>query len=215
MENLNKTFARRVGKALTTHSKTMLEEILPIYSYSADKMQNSHYPKKYLEIGFGMGEHFLHQLQQNKESLYIGAEVYINGVASVLKKASSAELSNYLLWADDVDMLFANIPNHSLDGVYILFPDPWHKRRYLKKRLVNQKRFDIIKYKIKIGGFFAFASDIEDYFQSVLKLVNADSDFILAKDNYTLPHENYIQTKYHGKAIQEGRVAQFLTGFIR
>jgi release factor glutamine methyltransferase len=106
-------------------------------------------------------------------------------------------------------MMLENMPDHSLDGIYILFPDPWHKRRYLKKRLVNKDRLDIFKIKLKVGGFIAFASDIEDYFEDVKELFMQDNQLII-NTNFLSPHEGYITTKYHQKAIKENRLARFI-----
>ena len=73
----------------------------------------------------------------NPDNLYVGVEVYLNGVANFLKLATQKDNNNFFIWPNDLDMILQDIPDRSLDGIYILFPDPWHKRRYLKKRLLN------------------------------------------------------------------------------
>lgn len=94
---------------------------------------------------------------------------------------------------------------------YILFPDPWHKRRYLKKRLFNQERLCLFKKKLKNKGFISFASDIEDYFDSAKSILENDNDFKILEKDFTIPHTDYIQTKYHTKAINENRTVQFIS----
>jgi release factor glutamine methyltransferase len=212
--NLNKTFARRIGKSLSDINKKLLKESLPEYLYSAENLTYSPFKKKYLEIGFGMGEHFISQVNSNPESLYIGVEVYLNGVANLLKQMPYYERDNFMIWPDDIDLILDNIPGSTFDGIYILFPDPWHKRRHLKKRLLNGERLKIIANKLKPGGFLSFASDIDDYFASVLKLLEANNSFEIKTADPTIPHKGYSETKYHKKALKEGRIPQFLTATV-
>ncbi len=213
-QKLNRTFARRIGKTLSPLNKKVLEDELPKYEYQKEKLTSKKYKKNILEIGFGMGEHFINQLQANPENLYIGAEVYLNGVANVLKYCQSTEISprNFIIWPDDLDLLIQKIPDNSLDGIYVLFPDPWHKRRYLKKRLFNIERLATFKQKLRAGGFISFASDISDYFDDAKKLLTSDAKITVKNKSLEIPHENYIETKYHKKALAENRKPQFITG---
>ena len=213
--NLNKTFARRVARKLTDINQRALSEVLPGCLFSQERLLTSKFDKKYLEIGFGMGEHFIHQVTHNPSSLYIGAEVFINGVANVLKQLNHERDKSVLIWPDDIDLIIPQIPSASLDGIYILFPDPWHKRRYLKKRLLNSERLDSFKDKLKKEGFISFASDIEDYFLYVKQLFIESGTFTLEDKDFSLPHLSYIETKYHKKAIRGGRIPQFITAMIK
>jgi release factor glutamine methyltransferase len=213
--NLNKTFARRIGKTLSGPDKNALNNDLPKVLYSHEKLETTKYKKVFFEIGYGKGEHFISQLQSNPENLYIGAEVYLNGVATVLKKLRNYDGDNYMLWPDDLDEMLEQMPNNSLDGIYVLFPDPWHKRKYLKKRLFNQERVALFKQKLKKDAFLAFASDIEDYFDAVHSIMNNDPEFELIGNSPLDPHPGYVQTKYHSKAIKEGRVAQFVSAILK
>ena len=119
-----------------------------------------------------------------------------------------------MIWPDDLDLILHQMPPASLDGIYILFPDPWHKRRHLKKRLFNQSRLDSFKDKLKNGGFIIFASDIEDYFAAVHNLLDTDHNFTIKGNNFSVPNSGYIQTKYHSKAIKEGRNTQFVKALL-
>ncbi len=208
---LNRTFARRIGKTLSDLNKSVLENDLPKVIYSLKKLEATKYEKVFFEIGYGMGEHFINQLKSNPDHLYVGAEVYLNGVANVLKKLKDYDGDNYMLWPDDLDAMLEQMPDKSLDGIYVLFPDPWHKRKYLKKRLFNVERLALFKQKLKNGGFISFASDIDDYFDSAKSILESDEEFKITGDDFLIPHVGYIQTKYHTKAIREGRVAQFVS----
>lgn len=208
---LNRTFARRIGKNLSSINKSVLDNDLPKVIYSPEKLKATKCEKVFLEIGYGMGEHFINQVQSNPKHLFIGAEVYLNGVANVLKKLQGYNNSNYMLWPDDLDLILTNMPDQSLDGIYILFPDPWHKRRYLKKRLFNEERLSLFKQTLKNKGIISFASDIEDYFDSAKSILENDKDLKILGNDFTVPHPGYIQTKYHKKAINENRTAQFIS----
>jgi len=211
---LNRTFARRIGKRLSNQNKELLENVLPKYLFSNELLTFNDNRKKYLEIGFGMGEHLFNQIVLNPANLYIGVEVYLNGIANFLKLVTKSQNDNFLIWPDDLDMILKDVPNRSLEGAYVLFPDPWHKRRYMKKRLINKERLELLKSKLKIGGFIAFASDIEDYFENVKKLFLEDKELIIQNTDFLTPHEGYIITKYHQKSIMENREAQFLQAIL-
>jgi len=211
---LNQTFARRIGKTLSDLKQNLLAEELPKHLYRLELLKASEYDKVFLEIGFGMGEHLACQIRSNPNALYIGVEVYINGVANLLKQTKSLGCSNFMIWPDDLDLILHQMPPASLDGIYILFPDPWHKRRHLKKRLFNQSRLDSFKDKLKNDGFVIFASDIKDYFAAVHKLLDTDHNFTIEGNNFSIPHSGYIQTKYHSKAIKEERNTQFVKALL-
>jgi len=208
---LNRTFGRRIGKSISSLKQGILDNELPKHQFTPEIFSGEK-RRIFLEIGFGMGEHFLEQIKLNPHDLFIGVEVYLNGVASLLQKAKEQGSSNFLIWPDDLDMMLNSVPDHSLDGIYVLFPDPWHKRRYLKKRLFNAERLHIFKDKLKSGGFVAFASDIDDYFASSKALLENDPDFTIPNQDSSAPHTGYVETKYHQKAIKEGRNPQFILG---
>ncbi|NRB10466.1 MAG: tRNA (guanosine(46)-N7)-methyltransferase TrmB [Rickettsiaceae bacterium] len=164
-----------------------------------------------MEVGFGMGEHFADLITNNPNSLFIGVEVYLNGVANLLKMVKEKLVTNFLLWPDDLDLMLNELPDNLLDGIYILFPDPWPKRRYQKRRIINQVRLDIFKQKLKLGGFINFASDIEDYFKEVKNLFSQGQEITINNDDFSQAFDtNYKPTKYHQKALLEGREVQFL-----
>lgn len=208
---LNRSFSRRIGKSLSVTQKNLLEFDLPAHLYSHDALSSKALDKRViLEIGFGMGEHFINLAKLNPDTIFIGAEPYLNGVANVLKLAKDEQLTDFLLWPDDLDIILNDMPDDILHGIYILFPDPWPKTKQQKKRILNIERLKIFKKKLKDGGFLVFASDIDSYFEASKKLIDSDSSFKLATEEFTLPHAGYITTKYHQKSIDAGRTARFL-----
>ena len=126
----------------------------------------------------------------------------------MLKLAAQQQLQNFLLWPDDLDLILKDLPDNTLSGVYILFPDPWPKRRQHKKRIFNEERLKLSCEKLKPEGFITFASDIEDYFNESLALARMNKEL---KVSSLTEHDSYIPTKYHNKAIKEGRTPRFFT----
>lgn len=217
---LNRSFARRIGKSLNVSKKHMVEHELPKrvlkLSNVTDQIKKHSNQPIIMEIGYGMGEHFFNQIINHQDKFFIGAEVYMNGVAQLLEKICdyeaehNIELNNFILWPDDVDILLEQIPNESLDQLYILFPDPWPKRKHHKKRLIGEDRLPIIKSKLKHQGTLAFASDIDHYFDAVIDLIENDQALNFINKDFNKPHDGYVNTKYHKKAIREGRTPRFM-----
>jgi release factor glutamine methyltransferase len=243
--NLNRSYARRIGKSLSGVQQNLLDNELPKYLFSKEKLIDEK-RKIFLEIGFGMGEHFVNQARLNPDALFIGVEVYLNGVANVLKlaaeqnivksvgfnykergakpidnrRATSNDVSefksfdyitNFLLFPNNLDLILNEIPNNSLDGIYILFPDPWIKNKQKKKRIFNKERLKILQDKLKDNGNLIFASDIENYFYEAIELIKQNGNFeIMNKDDYLTSHDNYVITKYHQKAVNANRIPKFI-----
>ncbi|HJD53986.1 MAG TPA: bifunctional peptide chain release factor N(5)-glutamine methyltransferase PrmC/tRNA (guanosine(46)-N7)-methyltransferase TrmB [Rickettsia endosymbiont of Proechinophthirus fluctus] len=208
--NLNRSYARRIGKSLSGVQKNLLDNKLPKYLFSKEKLVNEK-RKVFLEIGFGMGEHFINQAKMNPNALFIGIEVYLNGVANVLKLAGEQNITNFLLFPNNLDLILNKIPSNILDGIYILFPDPWIKNKQKKKRIFNKERLKLLQDKLKDNGNLVFASDIENYFYEAIELIQQNSNFeIINKNDYLKPHDNYVITKYHQKAIKANRTPKFM-----
>ncbi|MCC8417625.1 MAG: hypothetical protein LN588_03855 [Rickettsia endosymbiont of Bryobia graminum] len=201
-----KSFSRRVSKNLSKLSKQILIDNLPLYNFNEERLSNVN--NFFVEIGCGTGEHLINQAILNPQNQYLAAEPYLNGIIRVLKDIEINKINNIHLWADDIDLILDKIPMSN--GFYILFPDPWSKIKHIKRRLVNQDRLNLLIDKLKIGGFIYFVSDIQDYFDSVKELFDKSKLLKIESNLYNQPYCDYIQTKYHKKAIQEKRDVQFL-----
>lgn len=205
-----RSFSRRIGKRLSKSQQELLEEELPGFlvnpEHPLQKVES--YKKAALEIGIGMAEHFINQCVLNPDTFFIGSEPYLNGIANCLKLAKEYKIKNFSLWPDDADLIIKNIPPNSLNKVFILFPDPWPKTKQKKRRFAQSTRIRAIKHKLKDRSELIFASDIKDYVTEVLSI--AISEGFSYSNKKGGPHQGYVQTKYHSKAISEGREAQFL-----
>jgi len=206
-----KSFSRRIGKCLSNIQQNLLEEELPKVLVDKDNPLNG-IPDNIdinLEIGIGMAQHFINQCVSSPAAFFIGCEPYLNGIANALKLAKEQEISNFKLWNDDADLILANIKPETFSKIFLLFPDPWPKTKQKKRRFAGIGRTQLIKSLLKKGGDFIFASDIQDYVEDVFDIAIKAGFIDNSKENRQ-PHEHYVQTKFHTKAIEAGRSAQFL-----
>ncbi len=112
-----------------------------------------------LEIGFGAGEHLALQAQARPNWGFIGAEPFVNGVASLAQHVQKNNLHNIRIFADDARLLLAALPPASLQQVFLLFPDPWPKKRHHKRRFLGESTLPLLTKALATGGEFCFATD--------------------------------------------------------
>ena len=155
-------YGRRKGRPLRQSMKRRLDEVLPklVFDTSvAPNIQFGRYSDCYLEIGFGGGEHLAGLAAAMPDCDFIGAEPFINGVASLLRHIEEKQLDNIRIWPDDVRLLLPAIDAASLAGAFIMFPDPWPKRRHAGRRILQPSLLDQLAKMIRPGGKLVLASD--------------------------------------------------------
>jgi len=127
-----------------------------------------------LEIGFGDGEALLQLASRHPELNYLGIEVHRPGVGHLLLRLEEGQLENVrVVRQDALEMLRHHLADASLDGVYLLFPDPWHKKRHHKRRIVQPELAELVARRLRPGGFLHLATDWEDYARHMLKVLDA------------------------------------------
>lgn len=164
----------------------------------------------WLEIGFGGGEHMVHQAAANPEVGIIGAEPYINGVAMLLGKLRKSGSQNVRIHPGDVRDLFDVLPDASIARAFLLYPDPWPKARHHRRRFVTPEHLDPLARVLRPGAEFRVATDIPDYVRQALEEV-PDRGFVLQSEEFATPWPDWVRTRYEAKAIREGRVPHYLT----
>ncbi len=133
-----------------------------------------------LEIGFGMGDSLVAMATVAKDKNFLGIEVHTPGVGRVLQQIEQQQLQNLKIFhADALEILEQQIPTNSLAAVYLFFPDPWHKRRHNKRRIVNQHFIELLYSRLHNGGLIHMATDWEDYAKYML----VQLDECIAKNN--------------------------------
>jgi tRNA (guanine-N7-)-methyltransferase len=158
----------------------------------------------WLEIGFGGGEHLAAQAARHADALMIGCEPFINGVASALRHIDEQGLKNVRLHDDDARAVVAALPDASLDRVMILFPDPWHKARHNKRRLIQPEFAAELARVLKPGGRLRFVTDWKDYAGWALERLIATPGLVwLAneKADWTVAPEDHVVTRYEEKRL--------------
>ena len=167
----------------------------------------------WLETGFGGGEHMVHQAASNPDVGIIGCEPYINGVAMLLGKIRKAGCENVAVHPGDVRDMFDVLPEHSIDKAFLLYPDPWPKKRHHRRRFVTQEYQQPFHTALKPGAEFRVATDIPDYVRQTLEEVPKAGFEWLGEtpDDWRNPWADWISTRYEQKALREGRTPHYLT----
>jgi len=167
----------------------------------------------WLEVGFGGGEHMVHQAAANPDVGIIGAEPYINGVAMLLGKIRRAGVENLAVHPGDVRDLMDVLPDNSISRAFLLYPDPWPKARHHRRRFVTQEHLVPLARVLKPGAIFRVATDIPDYVRQTLEEVpRAGFEWLAERpSDWRAPWGDWISTRYEQKALREGRVPHYLT----
>lgn len=131
-----------------------------------------------IEIGFGMGNSLAEMAQAHPENNYIGIEVHRPGVGALLKLVEEKGLTNVRVFNEDaIEVLNRQIPNSSLSAVYLFFPDPWHKTKHKKRRILQSEFAEKIARHLKPGGQFHMATDWENYALHMMDVMSAAKDY--------------------------------------
>ncbi len=167
----------------------------------------------WLEIGFGGGEHLAAQAERRRDIDFIGCEVFENGIAKLLGEVECRHLANIRLFIDDARLLIGALPAASVERVFILFPDPWPKRRHHKRRIVSRETLDGLARIMSDGAELRLATDDPDYFSWMLECVTGHPAFVwLARrpGDWRERPPDWAPTRYEEKARAAGRRPTFL-----
>ncbi|MEO1746049.1 MAG: tRNA (guanine(46)-N(7))-methyltransferase TrmB [Pseudomonadota bacterium] len=168
----------------------------------------------HLEIGFGGGEHLLAHALRRPDTGFIGVEPFVNSMAKMAAAMEDVDARNIRLYDDDATQLLDWLPDASLDGLDLLYPDPWPKPRHWKRRFVSGRNLNRFARVMKPGSAFRFASDIDTYVNWTLQHVLAHPDFewrVSDANTWRAPYDHWVRTRYEAKAIREGRTPCYLT----
>ncbi|KAJ55934.1 tRNA (guanine-N7)-methyltransferase [Actibacterium mucosum KCTC 23349] len=170
----------------------------------------------WLEVGFGGGEHLVHQAAENPDVGIIGCEPFINGVAMLLGKLRQQQCDNVRIHPGDARDMFDVLPDRSLSRAFLLYPDPWPKKRHHRRRFVTPEHLEPLAAKLKPGSIFRVATDIPDYVRQTLEQVPRHGFEWLAEhpDDWRVAWPDWYSTRYEQKALREGRTPHYLT-FVR
>jgi tRNA (guanine-N7-)-methyltransferase len=162
----------------------------------------------WFEIGFGNGEHILHQAINNPEIGLIGCEPFMNGVAALCVGLDKNKVKNVRLWPDDARMLMGRIKPASLDRLFLLHPDPWPKTRHHKRRFIQTETLDEIARLLKPGAEFRMATDHAELATWLLEKTYFHPAFSWMATNandWRTPPADWPETRYGQKGVKQGR----------
>lgn len=205
------SFSRRKTRAFSAEQKKIMDNVYPPIRLEEDlsNLENLSrgYKETYLEVGFGAGEHLIYLAESNPDKLIIGAEVFLNGVASCAQEMDKRGVNNIRFYDEDSRVLIKGLPESSIDKVYILFADPWPKKRHHKRRIINQETLELVHRILKENGSIRIATDHAEYFEWILEV--CDNQSLFKVERIEQP-EDHIVTRYQQKGANEGRPSQFL-----
>jgi tRNA (guanine-N7-)-methyltransferase len=211
-----RSYGRRKGHGLTDRRESLVADLLPRLALdlttpcppSPAQLFTPATRHVWFEIGFGGAEHLLWQATNHPDTGLIGCEPFINGVAKALSGIDDTGLGNIRLHAEDARDVLAWLPPASIDRAFILFPDPWPKKRHRKRRIVSVETLAMLARVMPAGAELRLATDITSYARAMLDAVIAEGSFAWqAKhpDDWRQRPADWPQTRYEQKAIQAGR----------
>ncbi|WP_334107811.1 tRNA (guanosine(46)-N7)-methyltransferase TrmB [Methylobacillus sp.] len=206
-----RSFVLRQGR-LTHGQQRALDELMPVFGVpyapallNLDAVFGRADSLKILEIGFGMGDSTAKIAQAQPERDFLGVEVHAPGVGSLLKQIGELELKNLrIIQHDAVEVLKHMIADASLDGVHIFFPDPWHKKRHHKRRLIQAEFVRLLCSKLKAGAYIHVATDWQEYAEWVLEVLQQQPLLENTAQDYAPKPDYRPLTKFENRGIKLG-----------
>jgi len=214
-----RSFGRRRGRKPSPRQRHLAESLLPQLSLDLTAAPprplgllfspQAGAPREvWLEIGFGGGEHLVWQAAHNGAVGIIGCEPFLDGVMKLLSAVDEHKLANVRVHADDARPLLRWLPDASISRAFILFPDPWPKKRHLKRRLVSRPTLDLLARVMAPGAELRIATDIADYARTILLAAANHPAFRWCAEGPRDWRERGLDwpgTRYEAKAVREGR----------
>jgi tRNA (guanine-N7-)-methyltransferase len=217
-----RSFGRRKGRPLSPRQRGLVDHDLPRLSIDLagrpPEPLTGLFPAPvhdvWLEIGFGGGEHLIWQASRHPDVGLIGCEPFLDGVVKVVDAVVQTPLVNVCLHPDDARALLRWLPDASLGRAFVLFPDPWPKKRHQKRRLVGLPLLDQLARVMRPGAELRVGTDISDYVRSIMVAVTAHPAFAWPAQrpgDWQIRPEDWPETRYEQKAIREGRRPVYLS----
>ena len=211
-EQRHRLYGRAAGKPLSKRQQGLVDDLLPRIGIP-ETGKGELFPATlfsaanrgvWLEIGFGGGEHIAGQAARHRDTGFVGAEPFVDGVAKLLTAIDEQGLSNIRLRRGDARDLVATFEDASIDRAFILFPDPWPKTRHRKRRLVQPDFVAELARVMKPGAPLRFATDWADYANRALAALLRDGLFewtATRADDWRVPPGDHVTTRYQEKRL--------------
>ena len=202
-------YKKRLRRPLSKKQRKLLKFTLQKFLFKKKIVNN----KKFLEIGFGYGENLIHLSKNNSDTSIIGCEVYEPGIANLVEKIEIEKLKNIYIYPKNIFSLFDNLEKNSFQKVFILYPDPWPKKKHFKRRLISEILLEKIYEILKKNGLIFISTDSSDYLNIILYTFFLNKNFLWVNKKitncYKRPKE-LIESKYERKGIIKSNKKYFL-----
>ena len=202
-------YKKKLRRPLSKKQKKLLQFTLQKFLFEKKIINN----KKFLEIGFGYGENLIHLSKNNSDTSFIGCEVYEPGIANLVEKIEIENLKNIYIYPKNIFSLFDNLEKNSFQKVFILYPDPWPKKKHFKRRLISEILLEKIYEILKKNGLIFISTDSSDYLNIILYTFFLNKNFLWVNKKitncYKRPKE-LIESKYERKGIIKSNKKYFL-----
>jgi tRNA (guanine-N7-)-methyltransferase len=211
-----RSYGRRRARAPSARQKALWQDLLPRVAVPSDpaRLQRPQdlFPQSvrevWLEIGFGGGEHLVWQAKQHPDVGCIGCEPFEDGVVKLLSAIEREAIANIGVYADDARPLLRLLPAASIARAFVLFPDPWPKKRHHKRRLVSAATLGELARVMRSGAELRIATDVGAYASAILRTVLANRAFFwtaTGPEDWRKRAADWPQTRYEQKAVAAGR----------
>jgi tRNA (guanine-N7-)-methyltransferase len=213
LRDLYKVYGIELPKVLYNESFSKCSDSRIENRINPQSFFNNNFKNVIFEIGFGHGEHLINNAIQKVDYGLIGCEPFENGVANALKKISDNRLENIRIYNGDARFLLNLLMDDSICRFYVLFPDPWTKKKHYKRRLLSADFIKTMRRKLIAGGDVVIATDSESYVSYIvenmqknpeIELFDVDFDYLSQKPSC------FLSTRYEQKALSKGKRAYYL-----
>ena len=207
-----RSFVKREGK-ITTGQQKAIDELWPTYGVELNEQQIDfdqlfgRQAPVVMEIGFGNGLSLANMAENAPELNFFGVEVHRPGVGSLLVQVRERQLNNVRVSGDDAVEVLKQVPENSLDRMQIFFPDPWHKKRHHKRRLIQASFVAEVVKRLKPNGILHVATDWENYAEQVMEVLQANTDLqnqSQTDDSFSPKPDYRPETKYERRGLNLG-----------
>ena len=197
------SFVKRKGRITKkqTHSLSSLSEF-SVKSIQEVEDFSKHFDKCYLEIGFGNAENIIFQAINNPSYLFIGSEVYMSGIGTLVSSIKENNINNIKIFSDDIRLLLDQSPKKVFDSVIIICPDPWPKEKHHKRRLINKSFLEMVHDFMKDDSNIYISTDWENYAESISELFVKNKLF---KPSSNKSFQKDSLSKFERRGKNEGR----------
>ena len=216
---INRLYGRSSGHKLRASQQQLVDTLLPQIEVptegeiTAARLFGDGRPLHF-EIGFGSGEHLADRADMLPDHGFIGAEPFLNGVATALAHIRDKQLTNVRLWRGDALEVLQRVPDAALSFLYLLHPDPWPKARHAKRRMINEGPVELFAAKLMTGGELRVATDHPVYLEWTLMIMQRHGqrfEWTAEKpSDFLEPSGGWIETRYGAKSRREGRRPYYL-----